>query len=59
MNLEKEDLADDKESMVEENQRASERNQQQGEAEIKEYAEVNPTHTAFDDIEEVASTDDV
>ena len=48
-----------RDSFVEANQEASAKNEAIGEGEIKKYDEINPEHQAFEDIEEVQSTDDV
>lgn len=49
----------DKNSFVEANQEASAKNEAIGEGEIQKYDEINPEHQAFEDIDEVQSTDDV
>lgn len=49
----------DKNSLVETNQEASAKNEAIGEAEIQKYDDINPGHKAFEDVDEVQSTDDV
>jgi hypothetical protein len=52
-------LSTDEDSVVEANQEASAKNEAIGEGVIQKYDEINPEHKAFEDIEEVQSTDDV
>jgi len=49
----------DKNAFVEGNQKASDINATIGEREIKKYDDINPKHKAYEDIDEVQSTDDV
>lgn len=49
----------DTDSFFEAKQEASAKNEAIGEAEIQKYDYINPQHKAFEDIEEVQSTDDV
>lgn len=49
----------EKNSFVEANQEASAKNEAIGEDEIQKYGDINPEHKAFEDIDEVQSTDDV
>ena len=49
----------DKENQVKANQQASKENEQLGEAAIEGYDDINPEHAAFEDMDEVQSTDDV
>jgi hypothetical protein len=61
MNMEKEEKQGsyDKNSFVKENQEASNLNATIGEGDIKKYDDINSDHKAFEDIDEVQSTDDV
>jgi len=59
MNKDNKSVSTDKNSFVEVNQDASDKNAAIGEGEIKKYDDINPHHKAFEDIDEIQSTDDV
>ena len=59
MQQETNEPADENESLVEENQKASEQNEQIREGEILKYDDVVPDHNPQIDTEEISSTDDV
>ena len=59
MNKDKESVGTIKNSFVETSQQASAENEEIGEGEIKKYDVINPEHKAFEDIDEIQSTDDV
>jgi hypothetical protein len=59
MTNDKKPVSTNKNSFVEANQAASAGNEAMGEGQILKYDDINPEHKAFEDIDEVQSTDDV
>ncbi len=59
MKNDKKPMSTNKDSDVEANQEASAKNEVTGEGVIQKYDEINPEHKAFEDNEEVQSTDEV